>query len=480
MKRIFSLVLVAVMLFSICSFSAANAAMASSESADKQLSMIYDSLSQLKQEDTPAVTWYYMVTDLDHNGQLELVAASIQNYATSAKIFEVGSDGKSFTECAFAPSNEESFPDILRETADTYYDPASDTWFYLFSDGSAAGFANYVDHKCSISLKNQLISHACYAAATTEIINGYVATTYTDNFGNIITPAEFDAAGKNNFIGYESSSTNFDWFTMADVTSVSRLTDSYSIFTGAKHPVKIVNPTNATPATPYPVYTYAPQVTTAPVSGYTTVTKSPTSEYRNEGDTAWFISYADNYNSLVWTFVSPYGIEYSYQNFASMFPYSYVNGANSTNLSISNVTLNMSGWGAYCTFYGNNRSARSNTAYLYVTVKPTPTPTPTPVPSQRSISGTVVDHLMSTVTIQLSSGYSVQLLKDICYVSGGSLDIGCPCTCYYTGDMATADSIYSCVIQGAPDPYPDFDDMVNPFADSDFADMTNPMSVTIN
>ena len=100
-----------------------------------------------------------------------------------------------------------------------------------------------------------------------------------------------------------------------------------------------------------------------------TITKNPTSESRVTGETAWFVSGASGYTSLAWTFVSPQGGEYSVQNFQSTFPYCSVGGAESTTLTVNNLSTDMSGWGVYCTFYNNGQTARTNTAYMYVAVR---------------------------------------------------------------------------------------------------------------
>ena len=449
MKKWISLFLAVLMLFSIGAASFAEDA--SSEDADKQLSLLFQSLSSLKQDESTG-TWYYTVTDLDHNGRLELVCAMQNDYSSSVKVYELGEKFDTIVDCTVNLAAGETFPDILRETADTYHDETNDTWYYMFTNGASVGTLGYNSSRCSVSLKDCTLSHSTYATATAQVINGYTAITYTDANGTMITPDEYNAAGANAFIGYAASSTNFDWFLMADATTVSRLTDSYSIFSGAKQPLKIVTPDGQTASSSSqtivtPVVTAAP----APISNYVTVTKSPTNEYHQEGETAWFISYADNYLSLVWTFVSPYGGEYSYQSFMQLFPACYVSGVNSTTLSIGNVSTDMSGWSVYCTFYGNGQSARSNTAYLYITVKPTPTytPTPTQAPVGGAMNGTVSDFLMSTVTIALDNGTMVQILKDICYITNaGTLSVGAPCTVYYTGSAPTSNTVTAVTVEG--------------------------------
>ena len=62
--------------------------------------------------------------------------------------------------------------------------------------------------------------------------------------------------------------------------------------------------------------------------------------------------------------------------FRSIFPNASVGGESSTTLTVSNVSNDMSGWGVYCTFYYNGQTARTNTAYLYVTTKTYTSSTP--------------------------------------------------------------------------------------------------------
>ena len=104
-------------------------------------------------------------------------------------------------------------------------------------------------------------------------------------------------------------------------------------------------------------------------TNFLTITKSPTKESRVTGETAWFVSGASGWTSLAWTFVSPSGGEFSLQNFKNTFPTCTVDGADSTTLKVNNLSLDMSGWGVFCTFYNNGQTVRTNTAYMYVSVR---------------------------------------------------------------------------------------------------------------
>ena len=137
-----------------------------------------------------------------------------------------------------------------------------------------------------------------------------------------------------------------------------------------------------------------------------------------------------------------------------------MSGEYSTTLSIANVTRDMNGWGAFCTFYYAGQTARTSTAYMYVegTPKPTPTVTPKPVPAEDqsgSFSGYVTDYTYSNVSIYVMDGpgYVSQVSRGICDITG-DLCIGAPCTLYYDGIGAHGPGFYYVSIQGE-DPEPE-------------------------
>ena len=405
---------------------------------DAQISLIFSLLNSFRQ-DEKTDKWSYTVTDLDHNGRLEVIAASIQGQGryTNAKVWEISSDKKTLGVCRIPLEEGDSFPDIVTNTADTFHDKKSDEWFYLFNDHVTVSSNELYSSKCSLSLDDGVVNSVIYAFQSTQIQNGQMNVSFTDKDGVPITPDEYESAGANVYAGLERSSTNFDWFGISEAKTASRFADSYAVFIGDKQPAK---PDSAPEANPDPS-----------AQGYVMVTKHPTSEYHYAGETALFIAGADNWNSASWTFVSPNGGEYTWQNFSSIFPYASVVGGSASSLSIANVGSDMNGWGAYCTFCGSNgRTVRTNTAYLYISDQPTPpppTPTPTPPPTYNQMDGSVSDYAMSTVSIRLNNGMEVSVLQEDCDIAG-SIYVGAPATVYYTGDTPDIHSIYHASITG--------------------------------
>ena len=417
---------------------------------DNQLTFIYSQINSLKQNDSDN-TWYYTVTDLDHDGNLEFIAASQhpQDRSTNLKIWEVGADRNSLNECSLDKDPDESFPDILTDVADTFHDTASNTWNYLFYDNVVLSPTDVYTSKSSYRLKDGVISYEAYAVEHTIVDNGRRSVSHTDATGTAISADQYDAAGVNAFAGTERSSTNFEWLTASDAGSLMRLIDSYAVFSGVKAPTEtfpVPKPEalNVPEVTPAPVVTDAPVVPTPapapePAPVYLTVTKNPTNENRTEGDTALFVSCANAFESLTWTMVAPDGGEYSIPSFRSLFGNASVTGDYSTTLSIANVSTNMNNWGAYCTFYYKGQTARTSTAYMYVGAKSKGAPSGT-------YSGTVTSWNYSTVTIWAENTVSITIPFGKCDVDG-DLFVGAYASFNWNGSDVTY-----CYISGSKQP----------------------------
>ena len=406
---------------------------------DNQLSYIFSQVASLKQND--GNTWYYTVTDLDHDGSLEFIAASQhpQDRSTNLKVWEVGADRKSLTECTLAKDPEESFPDILTDVADTFHNTATDTWDYLFYDNVVITPADVYTSKSAYHLKDGVISYEAFAVEHTQLIGGTRNVTHTDANGAAIAPEQYNAAGVNAFAGCERSSTNFQWLTEARLGDQMNLINAYSVFSGMKAPTEVFpvpkpEALQAPAATPAPTAAPAPAATPAPAPApvqavYLTVTKNPTNENRSEGDTALFVSCANAFESLTWTMVAPDGGEYSVQSFRNVFG-ANVTGESSTTLSVANVTSAMNGWGAYCTFYYKGQTARTTTAFMYITAKKNSS-----APSG-AYSASVTDWNYSSVTLWVANTVSCTVPWGKCDVDG-DIYVGAPASVSWNGSDVT-------------------------------------------
>lgn len=128
--------------------------------------------------------------------------------------------------------------------------------------------------------------------------------------------------------------------------------------------------TEATPAPASAVSTPAPAATPEISAFAPVITKQPSGEGHNEGESAVFVTHADRWTSLKWTAVSPSGREIDLKTFRETFPGSTVTGDNETTLTITNLNIDMSGWSFYCTFTNEDASIKTNSARLKVTAVP--------------------------------------------------------------------------------------------------------------
>ena len=345
MKKYLAFALTLVLLLSLCVPAYASPLRASAKDAEAQINVIFQNFGFCKQAETDG-TWYYAVTDLDHNGHLELLAASVQvsSLFPEVKAWELNADSSALQPCKLELTDGEVFPNILTDSAETRYDKDKDAWFYLVSDFYPVSDTEAYLVKSAVVLKSGELD---YGSLAYEHVSGS-DSSFMDADNNPITAEAFNTIGDQVFNGKQKSSTNFEWFTESAASQLSAFTDSYAVFTGDKAPSQ-----SFVSAVAYP-------------AGFLAVTKNPTSESHVPGETALFVANANAYTSLQWVFVAPGGTAYSADEFAALFPSASVSGVSGTTLSIGNVSADMSGWSFYCIFSNGSRAVWTNQAWLYV------------------------------------------------------------------------------------------------------------------
>ena len=437
MKRTMSLILALMLMLSFFTVASADG----TPSAEAQINTLFSSFATMKQAG-PDV-WSYAVTDLDHNGRLELLAACVKGAErrTSLLAWEVSQDGKTVVQIPTSGS----YPDVIRASADTFHNLSDGTWSYQFDDIAVNSPTELAENKCALSLKDGKLGFTAFANKKISTQNSQSPISYFNSVGHSITPEDYNAAASNAFASSAKSSTCFDWFLVTDAGSASRFSDSYAIFNGSVMPAW---PDDAAAKATAPAT--SAQTVTNPNAALL-ITKSPTSESQKPGATALFIANASSWLSVSWTFVAPNGGEYSASSFAAQFPQASVTGDTGSYLSIKNVTPEMNGWSVYATFYAQNaQTSRTGTAYLYVSNQPAGTS----VTTNRSASGTVTDFDTNKITVSLTEGGSVQVPAGSCSTLCGNLAAGCACTVWYNGKAAASGNVWHLDVYGSPVPAP--------------------------
>ena len=282
--------------------------------------------------------WFYTVTDLDHNGLLEVLAASTQGTGifTYANFYEVLPDGSNLLNLYHKDveiEGPDDWPEIIQDKLPCYYDAAADRYYYpcegITRDGAAhQHFAWY-----ALCLKDGVAEWELLASKELEWRNGGEGpyTTCLDAQGNAISEADYDSAVERRFAGMEKNETALNW-TQVDPPRDQPIGDPRLNDTG-----------------PAPV-----------------ITKNPTSETLSVGGRTWFIAHADNATRIFWLMLSPEGEYYTLEDAMALHPGLELEALEEDTLALRNVPLSLNGWAAVARFDGSGTFVVTSPAYVYV------------------------------------------------------------------------------------------------------------------
>lgn len=189
----------------------------------------------------------YAVTDLDQNGRLEVISASVSGTGlyTTAHFYEVNSTGDALELCTYDISEYESGADLsFSDTLPCYYDAGSDTYYYIFTDIIRNGAAEQFHSLTAISLKDGAVSSQTLGAQLIVDDGDHgVTETYRKSDETEISKEEFDTLADTTFVGDEKKQAAIAWFSpdriddaltgaesMADDDLLSQLQSSWSGF----------------------------------------------------------------------------------------------------------------------------------------------------------------------------------------------------------------------------------------------------------
>ena len=295
-------------------------------------------------------TWYHAVTDLDRNGRLEVLTASLQGSGlyTYVDCWEVNEQGTALVRCPDNTGEGEAWPDIIKDRLTGYRDPASGRMTYVCEDVTRDGAAHYLTSKKSFCLDRGQITLQVLATMdevyTTETVS---MKNYYDGSDAPITEQEYNSAEERAFAGQEQGEISLSWTQLeAQPTPQPQIT--------------------AQPQVIQPQITAAPQYAQPQSSGPVTITKNPTSESIAAGGKTWFIAHADNASSLTWLFTSPQGQLCDLRQAVQANPGLQLQELEQDTLAVSNVPVSFDGWSIQARFDGPGGSATTSPAMIYV------------------------------------------------------------------------------------------------------------------
>lgn len=300
-------------------------------------------------------TWYQAVTDLDRNGRLEVLTASLQGSGlyTYVNCWEVSEQGTALVQCPDNTGEGEAWPDIIKDRLSGYRDPVSGRMTYVCEDVTRDGAAHYLTSKQSFCLDHGQITLHVLATMdevyTTETVS---MKNYYDGSDAPITEQEYNSAEERAFAGQEQGEISLNWTQLEAQPSPPQIT---------AHPQITVPPQYLQPQV-----TAAPQYAQPQSGGPVTITKNPTSESIAAGGKTWFIAHANNASSLTWLFTSPQGQLYDLRQAMQANPGLQLQELEQDTLAVSNVPVSFDGWSIQARFDGPGGSATTSPAMIYV------------------------------------------------------------------------------------------------------------------
>ena len=212
------------MILFLCLFICLPAAVIAAPGYYEQLDLIAENADLWKQEMEYGL-WGYTVADLDQNGRLEIISASLQGTGiyTLIRIFEVDAEGTILTEVTQDRPEYESSPDIMIDTAPVFYDPETEVYFYIFTDYIRNGFAESHENKCAVWLEEGIWKEIPLANKSTVCTDIESCTDfYTNPEGNEISGEMYEEAENICFDGYEKGILRLNW-NMTDSESFAQM-----------------------------------------------------------------------------------------------------------------------------------------------------------------------------------------------------------------------------------------------------------------
>ncbi len=187
-------------------------------SADEQRQILENNRSLWAFTEAYESPWFYTFTDLDHNGRLEVIAASTQGSGlyTYVNFYEVRADGSGIDSVRREDPEIEGpddWPEIVMDTLPCYYDAASDRWYYACENLVRDGYAHQFRAWYALCLKDGAADRECIASMdVTWSEDGDIASVECrDAQGNVISEQDYDSAVERHFSGMEKSGLSLSW-----------------------------------------------------------------------------------------------------------------------------------------------------------------------------------------------------------------------------------------------------------------------------
>jgi len=319
--------------------------------SDADQRVLIERFRGLWEPDLSHETWFSAITDLDHNGRLEVLVASLQGTGlyTWVNCYEVNETYTNLNHCPDDAQEGQAWPDIIKDSITFYHDPATGRYTYVCEDYLRDGAAHYWTGLMSFCLTDSHIELR-QIASMDEVYTDQNNSTkrYFDEHNAETTEATYLSAEQRVFAGQQKGTLTLIWTQLEAPAAPTP-------------PVTAQPVPTAQPAAAQPQFAAQPQA-----GGPVTVTKNPTSESLSVGGNTWFIAHANNASSLTWVLTSPQGQTYTLQQAMEANPGLRLEALPEDTLAVSNVPASVNGWCVQACFDGPGGSAVSAPATISV------------------------------------------------------------------------------------------------------------------
>lgn len=183
--------------------------------AEKQIKLIVDNYDiwTMKTTDDEYNPYSYVVTDLDQNDRLEIIASTCQGTGvyTYSKYYEVNETFDGLVEIERDLPQLASEADIGVKTTKVFIDRIENEYHYIFTDLIKNGAAEYYENKQDILLKDGKLSESVLAYKTTLYKDDVPEIKYQDTDLEDISSEAYEQIENGRFKKLEYREINLEW-----------------------------------------------------------------------------------------------------------------------------------------------------------------------------------------------------------------------------------------------------------------------------
>ncbi len=162
------------------------------------------------------IDYCYIVTDLDQNGRLEVMNASLQGSGmfTYAVCYEVNAEGTGLDPISQGETEYDAWPDIAVNKAQVHYDSTADAYWYEIDDYMRDGAAKGVTVRMLLTKNGKSIATETLGADMRVSTENSESHTYYNGEGDEIALEEYENVVSRRCQGMEHKTVLFGWLYM--------------------------------------------------------------------------------------------------------------------------------------------------------------------------------------------------------------------------------------------------------------------------